>query len=127
MNMPIRVKIEERIQQLIEKGMSVKATHKPNSPGVIGFPTLETDAFFEWKTSAENLIARTAGESSSYYKNFLNHVKKGDRSHVDAGVGILKALNEDLQMGLLERFKDLVFDLTPKLVTLASRVRLLIQ
>ncbi len=35
----------ENIEKLIEKGQKVLATHIPNSPGVIGFPTLDSKAF----------------------------------------------------------------------------------
>jgi hypothetical protein len=35
----------EKLQMLIEKGQQVLNTHKPNRTGVIGFPTLDTQAF----------------------------------------------------------------------------------
>jgi len=108
MSASIKDKLLERIQQLLEKAEGVKATHKPNPPNVIGFPTLDEDVFFEWKSSVENLIVKITGEGSSYYKNFVAQVKNGQRSHVDSGVGILRALKEDLELGFLSQIKNLV-------------------
>jgi hypothetical protein len=101
-------KFLERIKQLLEKAEKVKATHKPNPPGVIGFPTLDEDAFFEWKSNVENLIILTSGRDSVYYQNFINNVKNGYRSEVDIGIGILRALKEDLEKGCLTSVRDLV-------------------
>lgn len=94
-------KLIERIKQLEEKAQRVKATHKPNPPNVIGFPTLDDDIFNEWKANAENLILKVAGSDSPYYKNFIKEVKDGHRSNVDSGTGILRALKEDIELGFL--------------------------
>lgn len=101
-------KLIERIKQLEEKAQRVKATHKPNPPNVIGFPTLDDDIFNEWKANAENLILKIAGADSPYYKNFVKEVKDGHKSNVDSGTGILRALKEDVELGLLSSVKELV-------------------
>lgn len=104
----IKEKLIERIDQLLQKAEKVKATHKPNPPNVIGFPTLDEDAFLEWKTNVENLLIVITGEKSPYYKNFVNRVKGGYKSNIDFGIGVLRALKEDLELGYLTRIKDLV-------------------
>jgi len=101
-------KLAERIDQLLQKAEKVKSTHKPNPPGVIGFPTLNEDIFLEWKSNVENLIFLTTGENSVYHKNFSDKVKNGHKSHVDFGIGVLRALKEDLALGFLSDIKDLV-------------------
>lgn len=93
-------KLLEQIDHLLQKAEEVKATHTPNPPNVIGFPTLQTAAFSEWKNSAESLITRVTGRDSSYYANFQKEVKHGHRSHVEAGAGILRALRGEVQDGL---------------------------
>jgi len=103
----IKEKLLKRIEEL-KKAEEVKRTHKPNPPNVIGFPTLDEDAFLEWKTNVENLIILTTGKNSVYYQNFINHVKQGHISHIDFGIGVLKALKEDLKLGYLTKIKDLV-------------------
>ncbi|MGB7291046.1 MAG: hypothetical protein WBD99_02595 [Thermodesulfobacteriota bacterium] len=104
----IKQKLLERIDDLLKKADRVQATHKPNPPNVIGFPTLDEDAFLEWKTNTEQLIVLATGENSIYHKNFVNEVKKGHTSHVDFGIGILRALKEDINGGFLDSIKDLV-------------------
>lgn len=104
----IKQKLSERIIQLLQKADRVKATHKPNSPNVIGFPTLNEDAFLEWKTNTEQLIILATGKDSVYHKNFIKDVKNGYGSHVDFGIGILRALKEDLDLGYLTNVQNLV-------------------
>ncbi|MEO5361483.1 MAG: hypothetical protein H7843_13725 [Nitrospirota bacterium] len=101
-------KIIERIQQLEEKANKVKSTHKPNPPRVIGFPTLDTNIFNEWKVSVENLIIKVSGKDSPYYENFKNVVKHGYQSDVDSGVGILRGLKDDIEQGFLASVQELV-------------------
>lgn len=104
----IKQKLLERIDQLLQKADKVKATHTPNPPNVIGFPTLNEDAFLEWKTNTEQLIVLATGENSVYHKNFIKDVKSGHRSHVDFGIGVLRALKEDLNFGYLTNVQNLV-------------------
>lgn len=104
----IKEKLLGRIEELLKKAEGVKATHKPNPPNVFGFPTLDEDAFLEWKSNVENLIILTTGKDSVYYQNFINHTKQGHKSHVDFGVGVLRAIREDLEKGFLASIKDLV-------------------
>jgi hypothetical protein len=99
--------ILSRIEQLIEKGQRVLATHTPNPPGVIGFPTLNAGAFAEWKSGAESFIANLVGKEHVYSKNF-EKVKDGYQNHVEAGVGILRAVREDVAGGYLSKVKTLV-------------------
>jgi hypothetical protein len=99
----IQEKFLERIDELLEKAERVKATHNPSATG----PTLDDDIFFEWKSNVENLIILTSGQDSVYYQNFIRHVVYGYRS-VDVGIGILRALKEDLEKGFLTNVRDLV-------------------
>lgn len=101
-------KIVERIDQLLTKAAAVKAAYTPNPPNVIGFPTLDEDIFNEWKVGTENLIQKTCGEGSPYFKNFILEVKRGYKSHVDSGIGMLRALREDIEQGYLSSIHDLV-------------------
>ena len=101
-------KIIDRIKQLEEKAAMVKATHKPNSPNVIGFPTLDEDIFNEWKVNVENLIIKIAGKSSPYYETFQKVVKAGHRSQVNSGIGILRGLKDDIEQGFLVSVQELV-------------------
>lgn len=94
-------KIIARLNQLIYKADDVLATHTPNPPGIIGFPTLNTEGFQQWKASSENIIKTACGTHSNYLDNFRNETEHGAHEEcVRAGKGILTALKEDLEAGL---------------------------
>jgi hypothetical protein len=64
--------------------------------------------FLEWKSNVENLIILIAGKDSVYYQNFINMVKYECVGHVNYGIGILRALKEDIEQGYLTNIKNLV-------------------
>ncbi len=92
----------ERLDQLIAKGEAVLRTHRPNPPNVIGFPTLDSGAFTEWRTQALACLVSTLGDGHVYVENFKEQVKRGFTGTVKAGIGILKATKEDIAAGDLD-------------------------
>lgn len=91
----------EHLNGLIKGADAVIATHVPNPPNVIGFPTLKDQEFQQWKTRSENAIKAMSGAESSYLDNFKKSVKKGYVSHIESGKGILIALKEDMIAGFV--------------------------
>src|SRR5438093_13095269 len=89
----------EKIDQLVEKGNSVLRTHTPNPPNVIGFPTLNDGAFTEWRTQSHTFLANLLGSGHTYLRSFGETVKRPYQSAVQSGLGILKAVREDLEAG----------------------------
>jgi len=107
----IQEKLLERINQLLEKAEKVKATDKHptlQEQGYVSVDTLDNVMFLEWKSNVENLIILIAGEDSVYYHNFINMVKWECVHHVNYGIGILRALKEDIEQGYLTNIKNLV-------------------
>lgn len=102
-------KVISQIDRLIQKAEEVKSTYRRNPPGVIGFPTLDHGTFMEWKNSLESLVVRVTGIESVYYKNLKQEVKEGFSSDVDAGVGLLRALRQDVQEGIFSKQSELGF------------------
>jgi len=96
-------KFLERINQLLEKAEKVKATHKCDFRGA---STYDEVIFVEWKSNVENLIILVGGKDSVYYKNFIKYTS--DIDSVDRGIGVLRALKEDLEKGFLTSVRDLV-------------------
>jgi hypothetical protein len=88
---------KERIEQLIEKAEAVLRTHRPNPPGVIGFPTLDEGPFTEWRTQTLAFLTRQLGSGHTYVSNFERQVKRGFPSSVQEGIGILRAVREDIE------------------------------
>lgn len=87
----------ESLEKLIQKGKAVLQTHKPNPPGVIGFPTLDSEAFTGWKTQCLNFLENNLPNGSSYLENFKKEIKRGYQETVEAGIGILNAIKEDFE------------------------------
>lgn len=101
-------KILQRIDQLVEKGEQAKNHYIPSPPNVLGAGHIDHSIYNEWKNNTENLIVKIAGENSHYYKNFREVVKNPWPEHVQSGIGILKALKDDMQAGFLLEIKELV-------------------
>jgi hypothetical protein len=91
----------KRLDRLIVKGESVLQTHRPNPPNVIGFPTLDSGAFTEWKTQSLACLVSLLGNSHVYVENFKMQINREFQGTVKAGIGILKATKEDIAAGNL--------------------------
>jgi len=97
-----------RLGQLIERGDQVIATHRPNPPGVLGFPTLDSGAFSEWQTQSLSFLTRLLGSGDTYVVTFREKVEHGHASSVKQGQGILRAVREDVELGYLTNVRTLV-------------------
>ncbi len=89
----------EKLERLIQKGSEVLRTHRPNSPGVIGFPTLDSGAFNAWQTQCLSFLESTLPPNSSYVRTFREKVKLGYQGTVKTGMGILESVKEDFEVG----------------------------
>lgn len=101
-------RLRDRVRALIDKGDVVRATHRPNPQGVVGFPTLDRGQFTEWRAQAEALLTSVLGESHVYVQRFNGSVEKGFPDHVKSGQGILRAVQEDSEHGLLSDVRILL-------------------
>lgn len=93
----------ERLDHLIAKGRAILLTHKPNPPGMGGFPTLDSGLFTAWKSQAVACLLSILGEGNVYVDDFKGKVKSGYRDTVRAGIELLTAVKEDLASGHFER------------------------
>ncbi len=70
--------LQERLRRLIEKGEAVLAIHHPNPPNVIGFPTLDTQVFNEWRAQSLALLHELLGsEHTSTRMSYRTGRRKG--------------------------------------------------
>lgn len=87
------------VDALIAKGEAALRTHRPNPPGVIGFPTLDSGAFAEWREQSVVFLQRALGAGHQYADSFQKNVQREYQSSVKTGLGILRAFREDTEAG----------------------------
>ncbi len=87
----------ENIQKLIDKGQKVLSTHIPNSPGIIGYPTLDLEIFSAWQIQCLNFLEFNFPDDSKHFRCFRDKVKNGYRGVVDTGIEILTSAKEELE------------------------------
>lgn len=101
-------KILKRIQDLIEKGESVKTQQDVETLRDEHIYHVKHAPFEEWRTNALSFIESITEADSVYKRNFEGKVKTPEMDEVDSGIGILGALKNDLEQGHLTRFRTLV-------------------
>ena len=102
-------RIRNRALALIEKGNKVLSTHRPNSPGVIGFATLSTQEYANWRSQSLAFLTELLGPEHVYTNSFETRTEKsGYRGSTRAGIGILGAVLEDIEQGFLDTMRQLI-------------------
>lgn len=86
------MRVSEKVSHLIEKGKGALASHKPNPPNVIGFPTCDTGLFATWKTQSLSFLERQFSSTSPYYIEFQDEVQRPHRGSISTGIGVLGAV-----------------------------------
>lgn len=101
--------VASRLLALADKGEEVLATHRPNPPNVIGFPTLDSGRFSEWRTQSLAFLRNVFGEGHVYPSSFADATDRGGHTgEAQRGVGILRAAREDIEGGYLTSVEALV-------------------
>ena len=104
--MNLESKALAQVDRLIEKGKRVLATHRPNPPNVIGFPTLDSGAYAEWDAQSLSFLVNLLGPDHVYVGNFNSKGQPEYCGSVETGIGVLKAVREDLAQGDLGKPKS---------------------
>lgn len=98
--------ILEKVDNLIEKGKGVLASHRPNPPNVIGFPTCDSGLFATWKTQSLAFLERQFSSTSPYFLEFQDKVKKAYTGSINTGIGVLEAVKEEIEAGEISTVSD---------------------
>lgn len=100
--------MQARLHSLLKKGKKVLATHEPNPSGMIGFSTLDSGRYAEWRSQALVCLTDIFDLTHTYTKNFESKTEESAyKSSVKAGLGILRAALEDIENGYLSTLKEL--------------------
>ncbi len=63
---------------------------------------MDSKAFRAWQSQVMNYLQSNLPSDNTYLISFKEQVKKGYRGSVEAGMGILESLKEDVELGSFE-------------------------
>lgn len=96
-----------RVAALIEKAEVVRGTHRSNQSS-FGSPTLSFSAYHEWRSQSLQLVNQL-NAGGAYERSFEEETRNGPYLRcLDAGLGVLRAVHEDLSHGYLFALRSLV-------------------
>src|SRR5262245_5348355 len=119
--MAVSAAIIDRIHELIASGMPLSSVGK----GLTGLTFIEEQSAEGWLTSAHHVVQLVIRDHMNPYRRKLQHVvvrseisvgrrARVEKEHIDAVLGVLRALLQDIDAGLIvtlaDRFRAEVFD-----------------
>ncbi len=107
------MKLDERVRDraiaLINKAGQVLATHTPNASNYIGFPTLAGQEYANWRSQSLAFLTDLLGPDHIYTSEYKEKTKEfAYEESVNAGMGILQAVLEDIDQGFIETVRKLI-------------------
>ena len=97
--------LENRVQQLIEKGQQTQGTKKNSGDG---HDYVENRPFSEFRAASLSFLERTFGSKHAFTLEFREKVTQLCPDHVEDGLGILAAAKDEIQGGWLFTTKEIV-------------------
>ena len=98
----LKEKYLQRIQQLLDKASVVKRTC------TLVPDYRRDDVYYEWVPSCKSLLAAVVGKGNDYYQAFVESTRLLSLKYrIEAGIAILKALKEEIELGLLVNVQTL--------------------
>lgn len=97
--------LENRVQQLIEKGQQTQGTRKNSGDGRA---YVENRPFSEFRAASLSFLERTFGSKHQFTLEFSEKVTQLYPDHVEDGLGILAAAKNEIQGGWLFTTKEIV-------------------
>lgn len=98
-----------RVESLIEKGERVAGTVRRLPDNFIGFDDpVDTSLFSEWKTQSLAFLTGMFGDRHIYTESFRSDCVRSGVSDASVGLGILRAVQGDIQDGYLLTLRELV-------------------
>jgi len=97
---------KERIDSLIELANKTSATETSSSRGMSSW--VNSELFYELRTSSLSFIKTLYGEDHPYYKDFDKLVVSADPNDTKQARGILNSIKNEIEKGWLVTYKGLV-------------------
>lgn len=113
--MKVDEKVVERLDQLIKTGNDLLRTRQQGVSKVVMFNSaydfIDKELANQWGVSCLNILSKTFGENSDYYKRFdnlFNDLSKGTSNTAPKCLGIIKAAKDDYENGYLFNTRTLI-------------------
>lgn len=100
-------KFTDRINQIIELADRTLAS-KQKTTGTFTSSWVNSELFYEFRTTSLSFILNLYGENHPYYSDFNRLVVRNDPSDTEQGRGILKSIKSEIAGGWLTTLKGLV-------------------
>jgi hypothetical protein len=98
-----------RVAALVSKGHAVLATERYTGSAFFpGTYSVDRRRFSEWSAQSTHLLMGVLGVEHVYVKRFIASVRAALPADVLAGVGVLEAVHEDADLGLLRNVRSLL-------------------
>jgi hypothetical protein len=106
--MTLEEQLQTRLEKLFAKGDHVLRTYIPSSANVFSLPWVDSSSFAEWRSQSLTFLTSLLPAEHVYVQSFENEVTKAQMGDVQEGLGILRAVREDLVDGHLVNIRVLV-------------------
>ena len=102
-------RIEKRVEALVGKGQAVLDTRHDLGGAASGISYLDLQQYSNWRTQSLAFLSDILGREHAYTENFQLVTQSGARPEsAQAGIGILEAVQEDIQQGYVEKVRQLI-------------------
>jgi hypothetical protein len=111
-------RLAEQASELIKKGDAVLQTAKSSggtnrrnrygSPSITDSSHVDYGLWSEWRNQSLSFLVRTLGKESNYTTEFEKWCSSRTVAPTNAGIGILRAVKQDIEAGHLARLSELV-------------------
>ena len=93
--------LKDRINYLIDLSNRALAT-KETDAGTIPRHRVNSELFYEFRSSGLSFILKLVGEKHPFYKEFDQNVLRATPYDVERGRGILKSVKSEIDSGFIE-------------------------
>ncbi|MDF1530025.1 MAG: hypothetical protein P1R74_12965 [Sedimenticola sp.] len=94
-----------RIEGLTDLGTEALLTKYTTS---MNSERLELTSFYKFRSASMSFILKLFGKSHPYYKEFMAHTKNAHPSSAYRGIGMLSAIQDEVELGWLNSTRSLI-------------------
>lgn len=97
--------LTDRVDELITLGNEALSTEWANH---MGSRNLNLESFYKFRAASISFLLKLFGDSHPYFNEFSNHAENAQPSSAKRGIGILKAVKDEIEKGWLNTTRGLI-------------------